>query len=206
MHYCPNCGTPIEDSSAKFCSACGNPLNISDEQKPFNTDEQASNEKVETSNEQPTSQENDNAKEPTPAKQVTEYRETLRTNRGLIKFFFLSLITFGIYGIVVMSHISTEINDIATKHDGRKTMHYCLIYFIFSWLTFGIAPLVWYHRLSDRIGNELIRRRLPYSFGAGTWWGWGFFGALLFGIGPLIYTHKLMRAMNILAADYNVNG
>jgi len=130
----------------------------------------------------------------------------LRTNRGLAKFFFLSLITFGIYGIVVMSHISTEINDIATKHDGRKTMHYCLIYFIFSWLTFGIAPLVWYHRLSDRIGDELVRRHLPYSFGAGTWWGWGFFGALLFGIGPLIYIHKLMKAMNFLAADYNVNG
>ena len=206
MHYCPNCGTPIEDGSAKFCSACGTPLNTTDEQKPFNNQEQVNTENVETPSEQATSQENENAKEPTPAKQVNEYRETLRTNRGLAKYFFLSLITFGIYGIVVMSHISTEINDIATKHDGRKTMHYCLIYFIFSWLTFGIAPLVWYHRLSERIGNELIRRRLPYSFGAGTWWGWGFFGALLFGIGPLIYIHKLMKAMNILAADYNVNG
>lgn len=130
-------------------------------------------------------------------------RIPLRTNRGLAKFFFLSLITFGIYGIVVMSHISTEINDIATKHDGKSTMHYCLIYFIFGWLTFGIAGLVWYHRISDRIGNELKRRYLPYSFGSGTFWGWGFFGALLFGIGPLIYIHKLMHAMNYLCADYN---
>lgn len=127
----------------------------------------------------------------------------LRTDRGLAKFFFLSLITFGIYGIVVMSHISTEINDIATKHDGRNTMHFCLIYFIFSWLTFGIVPLVWYNNISDRIGSELKRRNLPYNFGAGTFWGWGFFGSLLFGIGPLVYTHKLMHAMNYLAADYN---
>lgn len=114
----------------------------------------------------------------------------IRTNRGLAKFFFLSLITFGIYGIVVMSHISTEINDIATKHDGRRTMHYCLMYFVLSWLTLGIYPLIWNNNISDRIGCELKRRNLPYNFGAGTFWGWGFFGCLLLGIGPLIYIHK----------------
>lgn len=133
-------------------------------------------------------------------------RVPLRTNRGLLKFVLLSLITFGIYGIVVMSHISSEINEVATRYDGRRTMHYCLLYFIFSWLTLGIANLVWYHRISDRIGTELARRNLPYSFGAGTWWGWGFFGTLLFGIGPFIYTHKLMKAMNTINADYNVKG
>ena len=129
----------------------------------------------------------------------------LRTNRGLAKFFFLSLITFGIYGIVCMSHISTEINDIA-KRDGKHTMHYCLIYFLFSWMTLGIASLVWYHRLSKRIGAELCDRNLPYNFGAGTYWGWGFFGSFLFGIGSFVYFHKLMKAMNTLAADYNVKG
>lgn len=138
-----------------------------------------------------------------PNVQTTPPVIPLRTDRGLTKFFFLSLITLGIYGIVVMSHISTEINDIATKHDGKQTMHFCLIYFIFGWLTFGIATLVWYHRLSNRIGMELVRRRLPYSFSSGTFWGWGFFGSLLFGLGPLVYTHKLMHAMNHLAADYN---
>ena len=56
----------------------------------------------------------------------------LRTDRGLIKMIFLSLITFGIYSIVVESHISEELNLIASRHDGRRTMHFCLIYFIFS--------------------------------------------------------------------------
>ena len=133
-------------------------------------------------------------------------RTQLRTDRGLIKFFLLSLITFGIYGIVVMSHISTEINEIATKHDGKNTMHYCLVFFVLSWLTLGIYPLIWYHNLSNRIGNELIRRGLDYRISAGTFWGWGFLGILLFGIGPLVYIHKLMRAMNTLAADYNKVG
>ena len=129
-----------------------------------------------------------------------------RTNRGLTKYFFLSILTLGIYAIVVMSHVSTEINDIATKHDGRRTMHFCLLYFLVGWLTLGIANLVWYHNLSERIGNELRYRNLSYSFGAGTWWGWGFFGVLLLGIGPLVYIHKLMKAMNTLCADYNFKG
>ncbi len=130
----------------------------------------------------------------------------LRTNRGLLKFFFLSSITFGIYGIICMGNISRDINTIATKHDGKSTMTYYLILFVFSWLTLGIVPLIWYHNLSNRIGNELIVRNLPYQFSAGTFWGWYFFGSLLFGIGPFVYTYKLMHAMNTLAADYNIKG
>lgn len=53
----------------------------------------------------------------------------LKTNRSLLKFILLSLITFGIYGIVVMSSISNDINLIAGRYDGKKTMHY---FFSFS--------------------------------------------------------------------------
>lgn len=129
----------------------------------------------------------------------------LKTNRGLLKYILLSLITFGIYGLVVMSGISTDINTIAGRYDGKKTMHYCLVAFVFSWLTFGIVPLVWFHKISARIGNELERRGLGYSFGAGTFWGWYILGAMI-GVGPLVYCYKLFKAMNTLAADYNEKG
>lgn len=139
--------------------------------------------------------------------QATNYApiNKLKTNRGLLKLILLSLITFGIYPLVVMSVISTDINVIASRYDGKKSMHYCLLVFIFTGLTFGIAPIVWYHRISKRIGNELNRRGIAYSFGAGSFWGWNVLGALI-GIGPLVYTHKLFKAMNLLCADYNVNG
>ena len=129
----------------------------------------------------------------------------LKTNRSLIKFILLGIITFGIYPIVVMSAISTDINLIAGRVDGKKTMHYCLVCFLFSWLTFGIVPLVWYHKLSARIGNELKRRGINYSFGAGSFWGWYILGAFIV-VGPFIYTHKLLKSMNILCADFNVRG
>lgn len=129
----------------------------------------------------------------------------LKTNRSLLKFILLSLVTFGIYGIVVMSGVSTDINTIASRYDGKKTMHYCLILFVFSFLTLGIAPIVWSHKISNRIGGELSRRGLNYSFSAGTFWLWDVLGMLIL-VGPFVYLHKLLKAMNILAADYNVNG
>lgn len=129
----------------------------------------------------------------------------LKTNRGLLKFILLSIITLGIYPLVIMSAVSTDINIIATRYDGKKTMHFCLLAFIFSWLTLGIAPIVWYHRISARIGKELTRRGIAYSFGAGSFWGWNVLGSLIF-VGPLVYIHKLFRAMNLLSEDYNVKG
>ena len=84
-------------------------------------------------------------------------------------------------------------------------MHYCLVFFLFSWLTFGILPIIWYHNTSSRISAELKRRGIRYSFGAGTFWLWGVLGAFII-CGPFIYTHKLLTAMNLLAGDYNIRG
>ena len=129
----------------------------------------------------------------------------LKTNRGLIKLILLSLITFGIYPLVLWSSVSNDINTIATRYDGKKTTHYLLMAFVFSWLTLGISPIVWNHKISARIGNELKRRGINYSFGAGSFWGWCVLGSLI-GIGPLVYTHKQLKAMNKLSEHYNVYG
>lgn len=129
----------------------------------------------------------------------------LSTSRGLLKFILLSAITFGIYALVFWSKVSTDINLIASRHDGKKTMHFCLLTFIVAPITFGIGGLVWSNNISARIGNELTRRAIGYSFGAGTFWLWGILGSLI-GIGPLVYCHKLCKAMNLLSADYNTNG
>lgn len=129
----------------------------------------------------------------------------LKTNRGLLKFFLLTLITFGIYAIVYFSGVSSDINVIASRYDGKKTMHYCLLAFIVGPLTFGIGYLVWGHKISERIGAELSRRGISYSFGAGTYWLWNVLGTLI-AVGPLVYVHKLSKAMNMLSEDYNARG
>lgn len=128
-----------------------------------------------------------------------------RTDKSLVKYIFLSIITFGIYGIIVMSSVSDDINIIASRYDGKKTMHYCLLIFLVGIVTFGIGIIVWYHKISDRIGNELRRRMIPYDFSAGTFWLWCVLGSLIF-VGPFIYYHKLFTATNLMCQHYNVNG
>ena len=129
----------------------------------------------------------------------------LRTSRGLLKMVLLGLVTLGIYPLVVESHIGEELNLIASPHDGKRTMHFCLIYFIFSWLTLGIVFFVWFHRTSNRIGDELKRRGIDYSFSATDFWLWDILGSLII-IGPFIYVAKRMKAMNLINEDYNQKG
>lgn len=129
----------------------------------------------------------------------------LKTNKGLIKTLLLSFITFGIYSIVVMSAVSSDINIVASRYDGKKTMHYCLLFFLVAPLTFGIGAIVWSHKISSRIGAELRRRGVDYNFGAFDFWFWNTIGCLII-VGPFIYQHKLFKAVNKMNEHYNMYG
>ncbi len=130
---------------------------------------------------------------------------TLATNRKLVKYIFFTILTLGIYHIVFYTNISNSLNTAASRYDGRKTMNYCLVTFVFSWLTFGIVPFVWIIKMSSRVGRELQRRGINYGFNAGTFWLWNVLGSLII-VGPFIYTHKLAVAMNLICKDYNLKG
>ena len=129
----------------------------------------------------------------------------LKTNKGLLKTILLSLVTFGIYSLVVMSAVSNDINIVASRYDGKKTMHFCLLAFVINPITFGIASIVWYHKISNRIGGELKRRNIAYNFGASDFWLWNVLGSLIV-VGPFIYFHKMLKATNLMNANYNING
>lgn len=129
----------------------------------------------------------------------------LKTNKGLLKYILLSIITFGIYGLVVMSSVSNDVNIVASRYDGKKTMHYCLLFFLVAPITLGIAGIVWMHRISNRIGSELKRRNIAYSFSAVDFWLWNVLGSFIV-VGPFIYMHKLFKATNLMCEHYNING
>ena len=129
----------------------------------------------------------------------------LKTNKGLLKTILLGIITFGIYPLVVMSAVSNDINIVASRYDGKKTMHYCLLFFLVAPITCGIASIVWFHKISNRIGAELKRRGIAYNFSAADFWLWNVIGSIIV-IGPFVYIHKLFKATNLMNANYNVNG
>ena len=69
------------------------------------------------------------------------------SSSSLLKTILLGIITLGIYPLVVMSAVSNDINIVASRYDGKKTMHYCLLFFLVNSLfrpflrTSGTHPL-----------------------------------------------------------------
>ena len=128
----------------------------------------------------------------------------LPTCRGLGKMFFLGILTLGIYPLVIMCRIVTELNIAASRYDGERTVSY-LGAMLLAPITLGTFPFVWIHDLCRRIGAELTRRGIGYGFGASSFWLWGVLGSFIL-VGPFIFVHKLMKAMNLLNGDFNRNG
>lgn len=134
-----------------------------------------------------------------PPPQLRRYE---KTDRSLLKFVLLGFITFGIYQIVVLTESVNALNRIATPRDCKHTMHYCLMFFLFGWMTCGIAWLVYWHRLSTRLGDQLESRGLHREISARDYWLWGVLGCLII-VGPFVFMYKYLHAMNSLCKDYD---
>lgn len=129
-----------------------------------------------------------------------------QTNRSMIKVILLSLITCGIYGIWFYAKLADDINLIASRRDGKRTMNYWLLIFIVSPITCGIGSIVWANNIAGRIGDEARARGFITTFGSSTFWLWNVLGSFLCAIGPFVYLHKLCKTMNDICADYNAKG
>lgn len=129
----------------------------------------------------------------------------LNQSRALWKLIVFSIITCGIYAIVMWSGIGEDLNMAASRRDGKKTTHYCLVTFLLTPITCGIYGIVWVHKISQRIGDEARARGMQTDLGASTYWLWGVLGSFII-VGPFIWAHKLITAMNYIAASYNTYG
>lgn len=160
----------------------------------------------------------------------------LPVKRSLWKMILFGILTLGIYPAVIWSRLVSEVDLVASRHDGERSMPFFAAAMLAP-LTMGIHTLVWFSKLCRRIGSELQRRNIPYAFGARDFWLWAFLMSLLSSIclgicavlaslrfdvyiviwvllavafltltGPFVFTAKLMKAMNRLNEDYNTNG
>ena len=85
----------------------------------------------------------------------TAPRIQLPTKRGLGKMIFLGILTAGIYPTVIFSRLSGEVNMVASRYDGERTLSFFGMVLLAP-LTLGILPLVWMHKLCRRIGGEFF--------------------------------------------------
>lgn len=175
MIECPNCHTICDDNAEK-CNVCGMNLNM--------------NIQYEQSN-------NQNNNEYAPKLQ-------LATNISIAKYIIFGILTLGIYTMVIESQISGEMNIVASRADGKRTIPF-LGMLQLSAITLGIYLFVWNHTFANRIGAELARRGYDYQFGARDFWLWNVLGSFII-VGPFIYCYKKLTAMNMINASYNIYG
>lgn len=98
-----------------------------------------------------------------------------------------------------------DLNTVAGRYDGTRSMNYWLVTFLIGSITFGIAHFVWMHKTSARFGNELARRGHHPTVQAMDFWLWGVLGMLII-VGPFIFLHKWLQAANQVCADFNERG
>nr|WP_236902560.1 DUF4234 domain-containing protein [Cutibacterium acnes] len=69
----------------------------------------------------------------------------------------MGIITFGIYDVWVLARAGEDLNVIASRWDGRRTMNFWLVALVISPLTIGIAMYIWMHQVCGSIGREQNR-------------------------------------------------
>ena len=126
----------------------------------------------------------------------------LKTSRGLLSYFLLSAITFGIYPLYYMHRVSVELNETCSE-DG-KTTRGLIATLLLTLITFGIYPIIWWYSAAERMNNYGIRNNVSkVTISGGSYLLWNIFGSLLFGIGPFVALYKFIHSHNAVNMHYN---
>ena len=123
----------------------------------------------------------------------------LKTSRGLIKFLFFSLITFGIYPFFFIHGMAKDLN-LACAEDNRKTAG-LLKFILLSFITCGIYAIVWWWCSANRIASYGQRHNVPTKTSGISWLLWNLLGSALCGLGPFIAMHNYLKSMNLICRD-----
>ena len=122
-------------------------------------------------------------------------------NRGVLKLFFLTVITFGIYGLYFIHKVSVDMDTVCAG-DGKHTQG-LIVYILLSIVTLGIYSLIWMYGVGERINTFCIKNSLTSRCTGGSLLLWEIFGALII-VGPLVAEYKMLHGMNDICHHYNL--
>ena len=129
----------------------------------------------------------------------------LKTNRSLIAYIVLTIITCSVYGYYFFYTMARDVN-IACEGDGENTSG-LITFIILSMVTCGFYAYYWYYKLGNRLCGNAPRYGLSFQENGTTVVMWCVFGKIVCGIGPFIGMHILIKNTNSICAAYNrVNG
>ena len=125
----------------------------------------------------------------------------LKTDRGLLGYIVLSILTCGIYSYYFIYTVARDVNT-ACAGDGKSTgglVHFILL----SILTCGIYSWWWQYSLGNRLAANAPRYGLSFTENGTTILLWLFFGSFLCFIGPFIAMNIIIKNTNSICMAYN---
>ena len=125
----------------------------------------------------------------------------MKTDRSLVMYILLSIITCGIYSYYFLYTMARDANVICSE-DGQKTGG-LLAFILLSWITCGLYAVYWYYSLGNRLAANAPRYGLSFQENGTTILLWYLVGLLLCGLGPWVAMHILIKNMNSLCMAYN---
>ena len=203
--FCPNCGREIPDG-ADFCPSCGKPVNAKGAmhetfQKASAAAEEfagQAKEAVNNAGESIDSAVND---------AVEDLRGThnsgapLKTDRSLIAYVLLSIITCGIYGYYFIYTVARDVN-IACDDDDEETAGLGM-FILLSFITCGFYGLWWEYKLGNRLQKNGPAYGLDISENGTTILLWRILGCVVCFVGTFIGSYILIKNVNLICAAYN---
>ncbi len=201
--FCKNCGREL-DGTQKFCPGCGTPQTTNaGVQTPINVNVYSAPQGGGQASTGSTGNTTSGGYQSSGGYQTPGTSEPgpLATDRSLITYILLSLVTCGIYGWYFLYCMARDVN-IACDGDGETTPGLGML-ILLSLLTCGIYGYYWYYKLGNRLCNNAPRYGLTFQENGTTIIIWCLVGYLICGIGSWIAMHMLIKNTNTICAAYN---
>lgn len=191
--FCPTCGSPISDD-AKFCPVCGSAIGAASA-APAPQPTQIQPTPVQAVQPQPSQQ---YAQQPAPAPMGYA---PIKTDRGVIGWLLLSIVTCGIYSYYFLYCLARDIN-VMCQDDGDSTPGLAA-FILLSFVTCGFYGLYWYYKIGNRLQANAPRYGLMFQENGTTVLMWQIVGALLCSLGPIFAMNIIIKNTNAMATAYN---
>lgn len=124
----------------------------------------------------------------------------LKEDRSLLIIILLSMITFGIYGLVLIHQLADDTNEACAK-DGKNTTG-LLAFILLSIITAGIYGIIWWFMIIERWERYLIKNDYPVRVTGLGYILWSTIGVFII-VGPIIGQYKAIHQMNDVAKAHN---
>lgn len=125
----------------------------------------------------------------------------IKTDRGVIGWLLLSIVTCGIYSYYFLYCLARDINTMC-QEDGDSTPGIAAL-ILLSFVTCGFYALYWYYKIGNRLQANAPRYGLVFQENGTTILMWQIVGALLCALGPIFAMNIIIKNTNAMATVYN---